>query len=341
MNKKQIGFGIIGCGVVANVHVKAIRAIEGATLIGVAGATPEEAKRFAFENDTRAFSDIDTLLEEDEIKVVCICTPSGLHEAQAIQAAKAGKHVIIEKPLALTPEGAEEIIKACKENRVKGTVISQLRFSDAIRRTKKAIDENRLGKIVMANLSMKYYRSTEYYSGSNWRGTWAMDGGGALMNQGIHGVDELVYLLGAPKTIFGNARTLSRNIETEDNAVACFTFGNGAVGTLCASTAVYPGFDRLLEIHGDRGSVVIREDKIETWNIIGEEKKEISLSASNMANDPKAVNPGGHTMQILDFLACIKEDKKPLVSLEDGKTAVEIITSVYKSSNSEQIVRMS
>ncbi|MBE7025088.1 MAG: Gfo/Idh/MocA family oxidoreductase [Ruminococcaceae bacterium] len=337
---KKTGIGIIGCGMIAKIHIEAIRSIEEAELIGVAGASASEAERFAAEIGTYPFSGVEALLASDAVDVVCICTPSGLHERQAVQAAKAGKHVIVEKPLATTAEGAEAVIRACRENGVKGTVISQLRFSDAVRETKRAIVEGRLGKIIMVNLHMKYYRSPDYYAGSGWHGTWAMDGGGALMNQGIHGMDEMIYLVGEPKTVFGNARTLVHSIETEDNVVACFTFENGAVGTVCASTAVLPAQARVLEIHGDRGSIIIREDSIAQWNVPGEENREFADEVANTAADPKAVRTGGHILQIRDFLSAIKEDRTPFIPLEDGKKTVEVITAVYKASETGRVIAL-
>ncbi len=334
MKNKKMRFGIIGCGVVSNVHIKAIREVEEAELAGVSGATAEEAERFAKKYDTRAYASTDALLGDPDVDAVCICTPSGLHHPLSVKAAEAGKHIVIEKPIALTTESADAVIRACKENGVYGTVISQLRFSNAVQETKRALEAGKLGKICMVNLSLKYFRKPEYYSESSWRGTWAMDGGGALMNQGIHGVDILLYLLGMPKTVFGTARTLARPIETEDNAVATFIYENGALGTLCASTTAVPGFQRLLEIHGDTGSIIIRENKIEAWNIPGEEKKEFADEKENIlgASDPAAVDTFGHVKQIRDLILSVREERAPFISLEEGKNAVQMITAVYRSS---------
>ena len=203
---KKLGFGIVGCGVISEWHARAISGIEGIVLVGATDRNQDSREKFAGKFGIVAFDTYEQMLACRDIDVVCICTPSGLHSSMAVQAADAGKHIIVEKPMALNLEQADQIIRACDRNYVKLTVISQLRFTEAVSRMKDAVDQGLPGKLVMGNLYMKYYRSQEYYDSSSWRGTWAMDGGGALMNQGIHGIDLLQYIMGDVKSVFAYAK---------------------------------------------------------------------------------------------------------------------------------------
>jgi len=338
---KKFGFGIIGCGIISEVHLKAINDIENARLIGVSAGTIEEAENFAKTHDTYAFESTEKLLECEEIDIVCICTPSGLHLKLAMEAAKHKKHFIIEKPMALTIEDCEKVIKAANENKVYGTVISQLRFSEDVQNIKNALSNNELGRMVLANLHMKYFRSQEYYDKGNWRGTWSMDGGGALMNQGIHGVDILLYLMGKIKSISGFSKTITHNIEVEDNAVASVVFENGAIGSIIASTSVNPGESRKIEIHGERGTIILEENNIVKWIVDGTEKEfESKKTNYNGANSNKLNCFLGHKTQINDFINSVIEGKTPFISLEEGAETVKIITAVYKSSKEGKIINL-
>lgn len=189
MSEVNVRFGIIGCGVISGWHADAILKIQSARLAGITDINEKAAAGFAYKYHTRVFSSVDSLLESNEVDAVCICTPSGLHAPLAIKAANAGKHVVVEKPMAITLGEAEDVVRACKANGVKLAVISQLRFTDAVRKLKAAVEKGVLGRLVAGDIYMKYHRPQEYYDNGGWRGTWEMDGGGALINQGIHGVD--------------------------------------------------------------------------------------------------------------------------------------------------------
>lgn len=328
----KLGFGIIGCGMIANWHASAIEEIEEAELRGVFGATKAETDAFAEKRGTVAYYNLDDLLKNDDINIVCICTPSGLHADLAINAANAKKHIVIEKPMAITKEQLDSIISACEANGVKATVISQLRFTDAIKKVKSAIDSGLLGKIFVANAHMKFYRSPEYYKKASWRGTWALDGGGALMNQGIHGIDMLTYLAGPVKSVYGVCKTLLHNIEVEDTAQMLVEFESGAMGTIEGTTSVNPGYPRIIEICGEKGSVALREDKIIRWDIAGSESQvDKTQSNHNSFNDPAAFSPEHHILQLRDFINAIKNNDKPLVDLYEGRRAVDIILAAYES----------
>ena len=292
----------------------------------------------AFINDPNVSTDNIT---DEDIDVVSICTPSGLHAPLAIQVANAGKHIITEKPMAINLREADEMIRACEDNKVKMAVISQLRFTDAVIRLKDAVNKGLLGKLISGDIYMKFYRSQEYYDKGGWRGTWKMDGGGALMNQGIHGIDLLQYVMGDVKSVFAHTKTLARNIEVEDTAVAVLEFENGALGVIQGTTSIYPGSPRRLEINGDKGTIALEEDCITAWDIQGQEKDPeivFGRTTSGASSNPTAFGIEGHIKQIGDMVDAIKNDKKPLVDQYEGRKPVQIITAIYESSKTGKIV---
>jgi UDP-N-acetyl-2-amino-2-deoxyglucuronate dehydrogenase len=343
MNRGTIGFGIVGCGMISSWHADAILKIQGARLIGITDVNEKAVADFANKYHVKAFSSIDELLKNDEVNVVCICTPSGLHAPLAIKAASAGKHVIVEKPMAINRNEAEEVVRACETNGVKLAVISQLRFTDAVSKLKNAVDKGMLGRLVSGDIYMKYHRSQEYYDKGGWRGTWKMDGGGALLNQGIHGVDLLQYIMGPVKSVFAYTRTLTRKIEVEDTAAAVLEFRSGALGVIQATTSTYPGSPRKLEICGDRGTIALEEDNIVNWVIEGQESlnREITVRTTSSAfMDPKSISIEGHVRQIGDMVNAIQLDRRPLVDEYEGKKTVEIIMAIYESSKSGKQVEI-
>jgi UDP-N-acetyl-2-amino-2-deoxyglucuronate dehydrogenase len=275
----------------------------------------------------------EALLSREDIEIVSICTPSGFHAIDAIKAAKAGKHVIVEKPMAITHEQINDILKACAENNVKMQVISQMRFKENVLKTKQAIESGKLGKLVLGDVSMKYFRSQEYYDTGGWRGTWKLDGGGALMNQGIHGIDTLQFLMGPIKSVYALAKTLARKIEVEDTAVAVVEYENGAIGTITGATSVYPGIPRRFEINGTEGSIVLTEDTITLWEIKGEPKVEIEEKkrGMNSSSDPTAFGIEGHVLQFEDMADALINNREPKVNQYEGKKPVEIILAIYES----------
>ena len=332
---KKIGFAIYGCGMISSVHADSVLEIEDAELIGVADILSERAVNFAEKYNARAFSDYNELLSCDEVDAVCICTPSGTHADLAIQALRAGKHVVLEKPMAITVEDCDRIISVCEECEKKLMVISQMREKPAIIRAKEIIDSGKLGKIVLCNLQMKYYRSPEYYKGS-WRGTMAMDGGGALMNQGVHGIDIISYLCGKikPNSCQSIVRTLVHDIEAEDTAVAICEFESGALGMITGTTSVYPGFSREIEICGSCGSIMIRDGQIERL-VIKEDgiDETYDVSEDEGKKDAAAVPIKWHKLQIVSFIKEIHgEDAPNLCDQYQGKTAVELIKRIYGNS---------
>lgn len=331
---KNVRFGIVGCGVIADFHYRAICDIEGAEVTGCVSGHPESAERFADKHQIRKYDTLKEMIADPAIDAVTLCTPSGLHTQQAIDAMKAGKHVVCEKPMSLTLTDADRLIAAANETGMKVCIISQFRYAPAVQAIKRAIDAGALGNIVSGSLQMKYYRSDAYYDSAAWRGTKALDGGGCLMNQGIHGVDIFRYLMGPVKSLTGYARTQQRHIEVEDSAAAALEFANGAVGIIEASTVCFPGYPRRIEICGDKGSVVMEETSVLRWDVpdyyLG---VPVGAAATNVgSSDPKAIDVSGHTRQIRNFVDAIVHGEELMAPAETGRPALEIILGIYESS---------
>ena len=324
-------FGIVGCGMIASIHADAIKKIDNAVLYAVADNNKENAKAFAQRENVIAYESFEKLLDDSEIDVVCICTPSCFHAQNAIDAMKKGKHVVVEKPLAFTKAEAKRVLKTSKKTGKMVSVISQLRYTNDVKKLKALVDDGAFGKLTLCSLNMKYYRSKEYYASSPWKGKKKFDGGGALMNQGIHGIDLMQYIMGDVKEVKGKIRTLCHKIEVEDTAVAIVEFNCGALGVIEASSCAYPGFERRIEIHGETGYAVLKEGAIEKLMI---DKKEVSLNgdlfASGSASDPTAMDSDLHAEQIKNLINAIGGREKLLVDCVEGAKAVEIIEKIYK-----------
>lgn len=329
---KNYNFAILGCGVISKTHALAIESIENATLVGVADNNIEYARSFAEKYGVKAYSDYAEMLADSNVDVVCICTPSGFHAGNAIEALNAGKHVVLEKPMSISNEWADKVIATVEKTGKQLTVVSQFRFSDDIIKVKKLISENAFGKISLCTLTMKYYRTPEYYASSSWRGTLKFDGGGALINQGIHGIDMLDYIVGPITNVKGKIATISHNIEGEDTAVAFFQTASGALGIIQGSTCAYPGFDRRIEIHGDKGYVCLLENKIEKLMVNGAMVDLGELNFTSTANDNTVMDYRMHKAQFENFLNGIEGKEKILVDCYEGKKALAIIQTIYQTS---------
>ncbi len=337
---KQIRLGIIGCGVISDFHARSIQTLEKGILVGVADVRPEAARQFAEKYQIHAYASVEELLADPEIDAVCICTPSGFHASGAMQAIAAGKHVLVEKPLAITTEDCDRVIVAAKEKGVCAGVVSQNRFVPAVQEIKRLVAEGALGKIITTELLMKYNRTQEYYDSSNWRGTWALDGG-SLMNQGIHGVDIMLYILGSVKTICGYGRTLSHKMEAEDTAVAALEFENGALGIIQSTTSSYVGCLRKLTITGTQGMITLEGDGIANCEIkdYNCDLERFSASSDTQTSvNPANMDLAGHSLQIEDFINAINTNSLPIVPFEDGRRSVAVINGVYESSRTGKVV---
>lgn len=331
MAEKTIRFGILGCGAIARFHADAIARLDGASLVGVADAFIEGAMRFAQEYQVKAYADYKEMLSDESIDAVCICTPSGFHAENAIEALRAHKHVVLEKPMAFSKTEARQIEAEVEKSGCVLTVICQLRFSDDIRQVKQLITDNALGKLVFCDLYMKYWRDEAYYASSNWKGTRQFDGGGALMNQGIHGIDLLMYLVGGAKVVYAKNCTRLHDIEVEDVSIAMLEFNNGAMGVIEGSTCVSPGFERRLEINGTKGSVILVENQIQKLIINGETLIDRQGGPVNgAASNPMAFACDLHAVQLSNFIDAIRGNGELLITAAEGARAVGLIEEIYQ-----------
>lgn len=335
MFRQKLGFGIIGCGTIADFHANALLQLSSdAELLGVCDTVYDAAAKFALRHGTRAYSSVEEMLSDKSIDVVNICTPSGYHASAIVQAARAGKHIVVEKPVCITEEQLVETERVCRECGVTVSVISQNRFARSVYMVKKAVQDGLLGRLLCADIYMKYHRSQEYYDQGSWRGTRRVDGGGALMNQGIHGVDLLLYIAGEVKSVYAVSKTLARRIEVEDTLSAVLEYKNGATGVIQATTSVYPGYPRRLDINGEKGSIVLDETSIVRWDLKDSARYEdvvLQPAFTHGASTPTAISVDGHIRQMEDMIRAVRTGSKPLSSLEDGRKAVELILAVYRS----------
>lgn len=331
---KKIRFAIYGCGLIANTHIRALQSMGKADVAGVCDLRRERAEEFAKKYGVeKVFGDYNEVLSSPDVDVICVCTPSGTHAELGIMALEHGKNVILEKPMAITVEECDKIIAAKEKSGKRVLVISQLRAHADVRSAKGIIDSGALGKLCVCDIIMKYYRPESYYHGS-WRGTKKMDGGGALMNQGIHGVDLLLHLCGDVKEVRSIVRTQYHDIEVEDTAVAILEFESGAVGMIETTTCAYPGFNRRIEISGSDGSIVINEGALERLVLRNEGVNEYNpIETSEKASDPRISDITDHKNQISEFIDVLLGDESISYCDEhEGRRAVELIERIYKSS---------
>ncbi|NIP84878.1 MAG: Gfo/Idh/MocA family oxidoreductase [Planctomycetales bacterium] len=343
------GFGILGCGMISRFHARAIRDIRGAKLVGCVDSTPAVADRLADETGCRPYYQLKDMLQDPAIDIVTICTPSGAHLEPALAAARAGKHVIVEKPLEITLRRCDRIIQACQQNRVTLSTIFPARFHKSSQEMKRAVDQRRFGRLTMGDAYVKWYRTQEYYDSGQWRGTWKLDGGGALMNQAIHSVDLLTWLMGPVAEIRAQWATLAhRRIEVEDVVVASLRFANGALGVIEATTAAYPGYLKRIELHGSHGSAVMEEEQIKQWDFARPQPTDKVIrrqmarqpSGGGGAADPASIGHHGHALHFRDVIQSIKTRKKPSIDGQQGRRSVEIILGIYKAAESGRPVTL-
>ncbi len=340
-----MNIGLIGTGTIAHTHAEAVKAIPGATLKGSFSRTKEKNLVFASKYGIKAYPSIDEMLNDAGIDIVIICTPSGSHYDTAMQAIKHKKHVIVEKPLEISLDRIDSMTSYAKENGVKLTCIFQSRFAEASHELKKAVEQGRFGTITMVDAIVKWYRTQEYYDSGKWRGTWELDGGGALMNQSIHAIDLLQWLAGDIEYLQAVTATLGHGrIEVEDTAAAVLKYRNGALGIIQGTTAAYPGFQKRIEINGTHGSVVMEDDHFTHWHFKEETaedekiRKDLSEGSApkETASDP-SVNPVHlFETQISDFIGAVKNDRKPFITPEDARRSVEIILGIYESAKNKK-----
>lgn len=331
---ETMNFVIVGTGLISSIHAEAINSIENACLIGVFDKNPDSADEFAKKYNLKSYNSYEDVLDDSNVSAVCLCTPSGFHAEQAIKALEHGKHVVVEKPMAITVADCDRVIEAAKKSGCVLMPICQRRFYDNVQMLKKLYEDNAFGKISLCDLYMKFWRDSNYYSDSKWRGTKALDGGGALMNQGIHGIDLLQYIAGKAKLISSRVKAAVHDIEVEDTAVAVVEFENGAMGVIEGSTCAFPGFEKRIEIHGSNGCAILQSGKFIKLVINGEDvtPKEDSVTSKSSASDPAAIDYMLHAKQLCNFISAVTDGEKLVCDMYDGKRAVELIEQIYKFS---------
>jgi len=344
---KEVGYGIIGCGTIAPKHAEAIAGIPKARFVAVADVIEANAQRFAQKYDVNAYADFHEMLKKEDIQAVCLCVPSGMRLPIGLDCIRAGKHVMCEKPIEVNMKRADKLIAAAKKNGVLLSCIFQNRFLPGPSLTKQAINQGRFGQFVSCSAHIPWMRPPTYYTSASWRGTLELDGGGALMNQGIHQVDLVQWFMGPISRVFGQTRKrFHQEIEMEDLAGVLLEFENGALGTIMTTTATYPGSAVRFEIYGTKGTVVLEDGKIKLWEFVDYPKHkkiddaikseikegEGGLGTGSAANDPIVALKGeGHRLQLLDFTEAIQSGRQPIVDGKEARKAVAIAQAIYVS----------
>jgi predicted dehydrogenase len=341
------GFGIIGAGTIADVHADALALLPDARLAAVTDIDAAAARAFAEAHGCAAEPSLDALLARPDVDVVCVCVPSGLHADIGVRAAKAGRHLVVEKPVDVSLDAADRLLAAAREAGVALTVMSQHRFDPGVIELKRLIDEGALGRLVLGEAHTKWHRTQAYYDRADWRGTWALDGG-SLLNQGVHYVDLLRWCLGPVAEVTAVCTTQAHDVEVEDTALAVVRFASGAVGTISSTTAAFPGFPQRLEVTGTEGTVIIEDGQIVRTALArkppagpaaatpaGPEGTRLTAAA-----DPGGLDPAFHAAQIAGFLRAIEEGRAPAVTGESGRDALEIVCAVYESSRAGRPVTL-
>ena len=345
--KTHWSFGIVGTGMIAEVHAAALAELDNARLVGFCGTRPNRAEGPARKHHCRAFRDLDELLSDASIDIVTIATPSGAHQEPTVAAAKAGKHVLCEKPLEITVERLDTMIEAHARSGTRLGGIFQNRFNDAMVPLRQAIARKRFGVITYAGVYVPWWRGDGYYRDS-WHGTWKLDGGGALMNQSIHMVDMLCDLMGPVESVQAFANHIGHpRIETEDTAAAVVQFPGGAVGMIYGTTASYPGQFKRFEMTGTRGTVVYLEDSFTVWQFDeeGPEDDQIrqrfgQVQGPGGVSDPKAISHENHARNFAAFISAIEQDRGFEISGQEARKSVELIQAIYQSAKEQRIVHL-
>ena len=337
--------GIIGAGNISDTHALAAREIDGIEITAVYGHNRDKAARLAGLYGGAVYEDIETFLEHKPMDMVMIGSPSGLHAEQGIAAARRGLHVLVEKPIDTTIARTDLLIAECDRAGVKLGVFFQDRAAPDIARLKQLVDAGRLGKPILVSGRVKWYRPPEYYRDSRWRGVFALDGGGALMNQGVHTVDLLLWLMGDVTRVNAKAITALHDIEVEDTVVATMEFASGAIGTLEATTSVYPGYPRRIELTGSEGTIIVEDSQIVAADLRnpGEDLASIQRGARNEAEIARSTSPvvsdvSGHKKVLADFLKAIETGGKPMCDGYEGRRSVELVLAIYESSQTGEPV---
>lgn len=344
---ETIRHAIVGCGGISSLHVQSIAGLPHSQLVVACDVVPERAEKLAAGvAGCQAVTHIDQVLERNDIDLVHICTPSGMHAGQAVQVLESGKHVVTEKPMDVTVAACDKLIAVAEKSAYKATCIFQNRFLNQCRLAKQAVLDGLLGRPTMGDAYIKWYRSQAYYDSGDWRATWDLDGGGCLMNQGVHYVDLLQWYMGPVESVYAVCDTLAHNIEVEDVAAAVLRFASGAIGVIEGSTAAAPGLDWRIELHGDQGSISLKNGEIEHWRFLDQELDNKPPTADEeklvaAGADPKSLPTQCHQRQIELMCEAIRTNGPVPVPVREARRAVEIINAIYESSRRGERVTLS
>ncbi len=327
-----VRFGLIGCGRIAPRHAQSLAALPGATLTTVADCVPARAERFGKEYGAQPLGDYRHLIDSRDVDVVTICTPSGLHAEMAIAAMQAGKHVLVEKPIALSLEDADRMLATAAATGRKLGVVLQNRYNPPMQRLREALDAGRLGRILLGNATVRWYRPQEYYEDA-WHGTWRLDGG-AIMNQSIHHIDALQWFMGDVDSVFAYTATLAHRMEAEDTGVAVLKFASGAIASVEGSTITYPeNIEGSVALFGERGSVKVGGTALNRrvfWKIDGELEHEREIITRETI-DPPGVYGQSHKAVIADMIEAVRDNRQPRTHGGEARRSVAIVLAMYES----------
>ena len=350
--RDSLGFALVGCGMIARFHAKAIAEIPRARVSALVSRTPGNAQKLIEEanlTDCAVFATVEEAVKATGVDAVVITTPSGAHREPALIAAAAGKHVVVEKPLEITAERCDQIVEACDRAKVLLCTIFPSRFADSSVALKAAVAAGKFGRLTLGETTCKWWRSQAYYDEGGWKGTQALDGGGAMMNQAIHNVDLLLWMMGDASHVSGFTCMLTHErIEVEDTAAAIIRFKSGALGVIQATTSVHPGYPKTIAIHGNKGSAVIEQEDVLRWDFDPATPEDEAIKkrfaakvgASGGAADPKAIGHEGHRRQLADFVEAIQLKRAPAVDGREGRKAVALINAIYESNATGRTVEI-
>jgi len=344
---EKFRFGIMGAGIISAYHAKAVEAQPDGVIAAISDPDKARADKFAAEHNTEAMYDWKAMIARDDIDAICVCTPSGLHAEHSIAAARAGKHVLVEKSMAINLKDSADMVRAAREENVKLGVIFQKRTEKAANTIKKAIADGVFGKMIFGDASIKYWRDQAYYDSADWRGTWAQEGGGATMTQGIHGIDLLLYMMGDVEKIYAKMDTVAHDrIEVEDIALGLLTFKNGAYGVLQTASACNPGSGNRFTFNGTHGTCTLVEEDITSWAVSESKdtlaKETVSATqgkAGTAASSASTFPVEGHIIQVANFIDSVRNGADLICSGEEGMRSLKLIMALYESARrGEEVV---
>jgi UDP-N-acetyl-2-amino-2-deoxyglucuronate dehydrogenase len=330
--------GIIGGGGISETHARAVRELDGVEIAAFYGYNYEKTVQLSQRYGGGIYRDFEVFLAHRPMDFVIIGSPSALHADQGIAAAQRGLHVLTEKPIDVTTAQADALIEECERAQVRLGVCFQDRVAPDIARLKQLLDDGRMGKPILCSGYVKWYRPPEYYANSRWRGTRALDGGGALMNQGVHTIDLLLWLMGDVERVYARTLTALHDIEVEDTVVATLEFRNGAVGAIEAGTSLYPGYQRRIEVTGSEGTIVMEHDRIVAADLRTPDPTLVTQGEGNTnasASSPIVSDVTGHRRLIEDFLRAIDTNGQPICDGREGRRSVQLIEAIYESSRKD------